>query len=275
MAELNFFSPPELTENYSKSGVYKTRLSVGRMLMLGILAGILIGLGGAVTNTASHSLSNVSVQRIVSGLLFPFGLGMVVIVGAELFTGNCLIAISILEKKATIPAMLRNWFWVYGGNFIGALLLAYGCANFGQFNYSQGDLAVYTIKVAAAKCALPFGNALVLGFLCNLLVCLGVLMGLSAKDTAGKLIGCYFPVAYFVLCGFEHCIANMYYIPAGIFAMQIPTYAEKALEAGIQVAALNWKNFFFVNLLPVTIGNILGGVAVGGIMWAGHLNKKV
>lgn len=271
---MNLFSPSELTENYSQIGQNKTRLSTGRLLLLGVLAGMLICLGSAVTNTAAHSIQNVSAQRIICGLLFPFGLGMVVITGAELFTGNCLICISVFEKKTTVTAMLRNWILVYLGNFIGGLIVAYGCARFGQLDYSQGALAVYTIKLAAAKCTIPFENAVVLGFFCNFLVCLGVLVSLSAKDTAGKLMGAFLPVSYFVLCGFEHCVANMYFVPAGIFAMQVPSYAEKAVAAGLNLSVLNYENFLMKNLIPVTIGNILGGVTIGAIMWAGHIRKK-
>ena len=270
---MNQFLPAEIANIYSDAGAKKAAMPIWKLLTLGVLAGFLIGMGGAVTNTAAHTIDNVSLARIICCLLFPFGLSMVMLLGAELFTGNCMISISVLEGKATIGGMLRNWLIVYLGNFIGAGLLAAGCAFFGQLNYSNGGLAVYTIKVAAAKSALPFENGLVLGICCNLLVCLAVLCSLSAKDTPGKIMGAYLPVAFFVICGFEHCVANMYYIPAGLFALKIPQYAAKATEAGIDTSALTWSNFFLKNLLPVTIGNIIGGVAIGVLMWACHLRK--
>ena len=268
---MNVFTPAEITANYADTGAKKASSPVWKLLLLGILAGFLIGMGSAVTNTATHAISNVSAARIICGLLFPFGLGMVMLTGAELFTGNCMIPISVLEHKTSIGSMLKNWICVYIGNFIGGILLAIGCAYFGQFDYSDGGLAVYTIKVAASKCSIVFPNAVVMGFFCNLLVCIGVLCATSAKDTAGKIIGAYIPVAFFVICGFEHCVANMYYVPAGLFAMNVPKYAQLAAEAGIDTSMLTWGNFLVRNLLPVTIGNILGGIAIAFTMWASHL----
>lgn len=269
---MNLFTPAETTQNYSKTGKAKAERPASHLFLLGILAGILIGLGGVACNTAGHSVTNPSVGRIISGLLFPFGLAMVMMTGAELFTGNCLISISVLNKDTTLTKMLRNWGIVYLGNLTGSLVLAAGCAYFGQMNLSNGGLAVYTIKAAASKCALSFPNAVVLGIFCNVLVCIAVLCSLSAQDLTGRILGAYLPVAYFVLCGFEHCVANMYFIPAGLFAAGVPQYAQLAAEAGIDMAMLTWGNFLFRNLLPVTIGNIIGGVAVGALMW--YCNRK-
>jgi len=270
---MNLFTPAELTENYAKAGKAKAEKPLGQLFALAVLAGLLIGFGAAVCNTAVHTISDVSAARIVSGLLFPFGLGMVMLLGAELFTGNVMIGISVLNGDTTAGKMLRNWAVVYLGNFVGALVLAAGCAFFGQMEYSHGGLALYTIKAAAGKCALSFPNALVLGIFCNILVCAGVLCSNSAKDTAGRVLGAYIPVAFFVICGFEHSVANMYYVPAGLFALRVPKYAALAAEAGIDVSALTWGNFFLRNLLPVTLGNILGGLAVGVTMWACHLKN--
>jgi formate/nitrite transporter len=261
------FAPSEIMANYAEIGAKKASQPAWKQFLLGALSGFLIGMGAAVSNTAAHAISNVSAARVVSGLLFPFGLGMVMITGSELFTGNWMIPSSALERKISFGSVLKNWFFVYIGNFAGAALLALACAYSGQFNYSGGGLAVYAIKSAAAKCALPFSNALILGILCNLLVCTAVLCALSAKDAAGKILGAFIPVAFFVICGFEHSIANMYYAPAGIFAANIPAYAALAAEAGVDVSALTWGNFLLKNLAPVTIGNILGGLSLGLIMW--------
>ena len=243
-------------------------------MVLGIQAGALIALGSAATNTAVYGIDAVWTARTICGLLFPFGLGMVVIMGAELFTGNCLITISVLDRRCTLGQMLRSWVIVYLANLVGSLLVAAGCAWFGQMNYSGGALAVYTMKVAAGKCALPFQNAVVLGILCNFLVCLGVLMAMSAKDSAGRIISAFLPVCYFVLCGFEHCVANMYYIPAGLMAKAVPAYAQLATERGLDLSALTVSNFVVKNLIPVTIGNILGGVILSWLMWFCYLRKK-
>jgi formate/nitrite transporter len=271
---MSLFSPAEIISNYADIGAKKASSPGWKLLLLGVLAGFLIGMGSAVTNTAAHAITNVSAARIICGLLFPFGLGIVMLVGAELFTGNCMIPVSVLAGKTGWGGLLKNWVCVYLGNFIGGVLLAAGCAFFGQLNYSDGGLAVYTIKVAAAKCVIPFGNGVVLGILCNLLVCLGVLCALSAKDASGKILGAYIPVAFFVICGFEHCVANMYYIPAGLFAAQVPRYAQLAAAAGVDISALTWGNFLVRNLVPVTIGNILGGATIGVLLWVCHVYVK-
>ncbi len=270
---MNMFSPAEVVANYATAGKKKSEMRFFKLLILSILAGLFIALGSAVTNTAAHSIANVSAARIISGLLFPFGLGMVVLTGAELFTGNCLITISVLEKQASVFGMFRNWIIVYIGNFLGGIILAASCAYFGQLEYSAGGLAVFTIKLAAAKCSIPFWNCIVLGIFANLLVCAGVICSMSGKDTFGKIAGAYIPVAFFVICGFEHCIANMYFIPAGLFANSIPKYAELAKAAGIDTSLLTWGNFFLKNLLPVTIGNIIGGAGLGILMQRAYKEK--
>lgn len=263
-------SPAEFVDSYALIGQKKAKNNGMKLLVLGILAGFLIGMGAAVTNTAGHALTNPSVAKIVSGLLFPFGLIMVILTGAELFTGNCLITISCLERKVDLKGMLRNWIYVYVGNFIGALLLAMAVAYSGPMSLNNNGVAVYTMKVAAGKCALTFGNAFILGILCNILVCIAVAMSLSSKNTIGRAIGAYLPIAFFVICGFEHSVANMYYITAGLLAKGVPVYAEAATTAGLDVSALTWSNFLTHNLLPVTLGNIVGGCGFGALLWFGH-----
>lgn len=271
---MNLFTGPEVMKNFVSAGKKKSEMTIFKMLVLGILAGMFIALGGVVTNTAAHSIADVSTARIICGLLFPGGLSLVILMGTELFTGNCLISITVLEKETTVARMLKNWIFVYIGNFIGSIIVAWGCAFFGQMNYSGGGLAVFTIRLAITKTTLPAANAVVLGFFCNLLVCFAVLCSLAAKDVTGRIIGTFLPIAFFVIAGFEHCVANMYYIPAGIFASQVPAYAAKAAEAGLDLSVLTWGNFLVNNLIPVTVGNILGGVFVGASMWLGHLYAK-
>lgn len=270
---MNLFTPKECAANYAAAGAAKTRLPLGKLFLLAVLAGFFIAMGGAVTNTAAHSIDNVGVARTVCGLLFPFGLAMVVLTGAELFTGNTLITISVLDGQTTLAGMLRNWTVVYLGNTAGAMLVAAGCAFGGQLNYSGGQLAVFTMRLAAGKCALPVGNAVILGVLCNILVTAGVLLSLSAKDLGGRVLGAYLPVAFFVICGFEHSIANLFYVPAGLFAKAVPAYAALAADAGLDLSALTWGSFLLHNLLPVTLGNLLGGVGLGALFWFCHGRK--
>ena len=271
---MNLFTPKECAANYAAAGRAKTQMPLMKLFLLAVLAGFFIAMGGAVTNTAAHTIANAGAARMVCGLLFPFGLAMVVLTGAELFTGNTLITISVLDGQATLTGMLRNWGVVYLGNAVGAMLVAAGCAFGGQMNYSGGQLAVFTMRVAAGKCALSAGNAVILGILCNVMVTAGVLLSLSAKDLTGRVAGAYLPVAFFVICGFEHCVANLYYIPAGLFAKAIPAYAELARQAEVDLTALTWWNFLLRNLLPVTVGNIVGGAGMGALYWYCHGRKE-
>lgn len=264
---MNLFTARELIESYSKAGAAKTELPVLKMLILGLLAGIFIAFGALASNTASFSITNVGLARMISGLIFAFGLGIVILLGTELFTGNCLIIISVLDRQAKLPGMLKNLFFVYLGNFIGGVLIAYFCSVSGQFNYSDNALAVYTIRIASDKCDISFMAALIKGILCNILVSVGVLQSLTAKDTIGRIIGAFSPVFLFVICGFEHSIANMFYVPSGLFSLNVPEYADSVMAANLNISSLTWGNFITNNLLPVTVGNIIGGITVGILMW--------
>ena len=265
-------SPVEFIDLYAQTGAKKAANNAMRLCLSAVLAGILIASGAVVANTAGHMLTNAGLSRVVCGLLFPFGLIMVIITGAELFTGNCLITISVLEKRASLAGMARNLVIVYIGNLLGALALAAAIVYCGQLDLSAGALAVHTIRTAAAKCAIPFGKAVVLGILCNILVCAGVMCSLCGKSLAGKAIGAFVPVSFFVIGGFEHCVANMYYIPAGLMAAGVPQYAQLAQEAGVNLSALSLSGFF-TNLVPVTVGNILGGCGFGALIWCCHRRK--
>lgn len=259
-------TPAAFVERYALIGANKGRMPLKKLLLLSVLAGFLIGMGGAVTNTAACTISNPSTAKLISGLLFPFGLIMVLFLGAELFTGNCLIVISVLEHRTGWSGMLRNLVLVYLGNALGATALAWACVYGGQLDFATGQLVVWTIRTAAAKCALPFGKAMILGVLCNILVCAGVVCGLSAEHACGRAIGAFVPVAFFVICGFEHCVANWYYVPAGLFACV--RYPDLAAE--LNCATLTWSKFVCSNLLPVTLGNVLGGCGLGALLWCAH-----
>ena len=195
----------------------------------------------------------------------------VVITGAELFTGNTLITISVLDKKATLAGMLRNWVFVYIGNFVGSLVLSFICAQFGWLSAGSNALAAFSMKLAVGKMTMPFQNAFFMAVLCNILVTIGVLLSLSGKDGVSRFIGAWAPVMFFVTCGFNHSIADMTYCMLGLFAKNIPAYVEAAESAGVALESFTWGNYFVGNLIPVTLGNLVGGVCVGALFWFAYL----
>ena len=267
-------SPAGVASNYIDAGIHKTRLRFRKMLLLAILAGVFIALAGVGASTASCMVENPALAKLVSACVFPGGLAMVVLAGAELFTGNCLLIIPLLSKKVAFRLVLRNWIVVYCGNFIGSLLVAALAVYSHQVGQFSGGLVVSMFSTAVAKCSLTFGDAFLRGIACNFLVCIAVWISFAATDAIGKLAGLYFPIMLFVISGFEHSIANMFYIPVALFAKGIPDYAEAAAQAGVDLSALSWGNFLAGNLLPVTLGNIVGGLAVGIIYWYCYVKEK-
>lgn len=268
------FTPCQITDNYIEASVGKAKAPLWRLFVLAVFAGVLVGLGATASSTAAHALPDAGMVRLVTGAIFPIGLMMIVLLGAELFTGNALMVGAAISGRISWGGLARNWVIVYVGNFIGTVGLAALMAYFGQFDIGSGSVAVYTAKVAATKASLPWMNAFVLGIFCNLMVCIAVYLGNTAQDTAGKILGIFFPIFGFCIAGFEHCIANMYYIPAGIFANMNAAYTGLIAEAGINTAVLDFGTFVTANLVPVTLGNIVGGVAVGLVMYVCHATKK-
>lgn len=266
-------SPKQITEGYIQASVGKAEAPASKLFVLGIGAGLLIGMGAVVSSTAASGFDNAAIIRLVSGLLFPVGLVMVILMGTELFTGNALMVTAAIRGVISWGKLFRNWAIVYVGNFVGAIVLAALLAFFGQFNVGSGHLAVYTASVAAGKCSLPWMNAFVLGIFCNLLVCVAVYLGNTSQETSGKILGIFVPIMTFVGCGFEHCVANMYYIPAGIFATMNSAYTGLIAQAGVNTAALNFGTFITANLIPVTLGNIVGGCVVGLMMYFAHADR--
>ena len=240
----------------------------------GIAAGALIGFPVCVTNMATYAITNASAVRIIAGVLFAFGLGIVVLTGAELFTGNTLLVISLLDRRVTWCAMLRNWGVVYLGNFLGALALSWVCARFGWLDAGDGALGVYTMQLAVGKMTMPFGKAFFMGVLCNILVTVAVLASLSAKDAAGRILGAWVPVMFFVVAGFSHSIADMTYCALALFGKSAPACAAAAQAAGADLSVLTWGRYFLGNMLPVTLGNTAGGGLVGLAAWYCYLRKK-
>ena len=248
-------TPKEIAQNYVETGAAKAAMPRGRMFLLAVLAGAFIALAGVAASIGT-SLAG----KLAGACIFPAGLAMVVVAGSELFTGNNLMVISLLERRITAGQLLTAWAVVYVGNLAGAVLVAALAVWGGTFSGCYEAV----IATAAGKCGLAFGQALIRGVLCNVLVCTAVWMTMAAKDVAGKIVGLYMPVMAFVLCGFEHSIANMFYIPAGLFSV---------MRYGGGAEGLGWGAFFLKNLLPVTVGNVLGGAGLGAVLHTIHLRK--
>ena len=210
--------------------------------------------------------------KLIGACVFPAGLTLVLLAGSELFTGNCLLIIPVLKREISVSAMLRNWGIVYLGNLAGSVFVAWMVVNSHQLSLFDGQLAVTAVNTAVAKVSMPFADALLRGVLCNLLVCLAVWVSFAAKDVTGKVIGLFYPILVFVVCGFEHSVANMFYCPAALFALGHPEYARLITA---DVSSLTWGSFILKNLMPVTLGNILGGaVLVGAVYWRIYLRKE-
>jgi len=265
----------------SDSGVVKAGKSAADLFILGSLAGAYIAFAATGSTLAACNLlanpESFGLGRCLAGVIFPVGLMLVVIAGAELFTGNTMMLLPLVQRRITLGAMMRNWVIVYIANFAGSVLIALMICYSGQLSGSNHLLGGITIKIAATKCSLTFTQAFLLGILCNWLVCLAVWMAMSAKDITGKIFACFFPIWLFVTSGFEHSIANMYYIPAGLFAAQFPQWmvSAQAITSSDMLASLTWTNFFMKNLLPVTLGNIVsGGIFVALVYGYIHRNAK-
>lgn len=266
--EKHFNSPAEVIDANMKAGEGKANLPLGKMIILGIMAGAFIALGGATSSTAVHNITNVGLARTLAGAIFPVGLMMIVFVGGELFTGNCLLFMDVIGRKVSVGACVRNLVVVYFSNLIGALIVDTLIYFSGNLDYSGGLLGAYAIKVAVGKVAISPLTAITSGILCNILVCIAILMASASTDIVGKIWGIFFPILAFVVGGFEHCIANMFYIPIGMMAAHNPAYAAKAQEAYSltteQISNLNFVSSLH-NFIPVTIGNILGGMLFVGL----------
>lgn len=254
------FSPKQIAEKVDSIGVVKARLPLLSMIMLGILAGAFIGLGALyfvlVKSDASFSFAT---GQVLGGLSFSLGLLLVVVAGAELFTGNNLLAMAWADKKITTSELLNNWLVVCGANFIGAIGLAVLVFLSGHTELNQGAIAEQYLKIAEAKCSLPFWTAFFRGVLCNVLVCMAVWMALAGRSVIDKSVAIIFPISAFVAAGFEHSIANMYFIP---LAMLIKAFGETGTVAE-SVTLLG----FIGNLIPVILGNLVGGSVLVGFVY--------
>lgn len=259
-------TPAEMAQNYVAIATKKAKLSVVDTLFLSVMAGMFIACGGIASSAAAVNVESASLAKLVSACIFPAGLIMVIMCGSELFTGDNLVVFAWFEKKIKFYEVLRNWVLVLFGNFIGACIISALVVYGHTPDLFGGKLAEAIVSTANAKCGLSFQDAFLRGIMCNILVCLGVWGATAAKDVAGKVLYCFWPILCFVVCGYEHSVANCYYIMAG--------FMTKA-EYGIAGDNITVFNFLVGNLIPVTLGNIVGGAFFVGFMyWFIYLRKK-
>jgi len=259
-----FLTPSETIRAIVENGRRVITQSRPRTLVLSLLAGFYIAFGAQLATVVTQdaaSFVGTGISRLLGGAVFSLGLMLVVICGAELFTGNSLLANAALHGEISWFKLIENWLLVIVGNLAGSLFFAW--LIFESRLWEQGTLADHSLRIATAKCQLSFSVALIRGIFCNWLVCLAVFMATAARDVSGKILACFGPIMAFVASGFEHSVANMYFIPTGLLL-------SAELRRGDP--ALSWGNFFLGNLLPVTIGNVLGGVIfVAFAYWFVHL----
>ena len=265
--------PGAMAGKAEASGVAKVNLGMARMFALAVLAGAFVALGAIFATTVTTGAGGAmpyGVIKLVGGLAFCLGLILVIGAGAELFTGNNLIVMAWAHRKVTTGQLLRNWSIVYVGNFVGAMLTAVGMLLSKQYTFNSGAVGLNALNIANGKVQLDFVQAIMLGIFCNALVCLAVWLCIGARSATDKILAIIFPVTAFVAAGFEHSVANMFFIPMGLL---VKTTAGSEFWSAIGKTAadyshLTWGNFFLANLLPVTIGNIIGGaLMVGGVYW--------
>jgi len=284
--QIDALLPPEMALKAESIGVRKAAMGFYSKFALAVLAGAFIAMGGVFyTTVVSPTLQDGAVAlampygltRLLGGLAFCLGLILVIVGGAELFTGNNLIVMAWANRKITTRQLLRNWLIVYVGNFVGSVGTAFLVFIASQYNAGGGTVGLTAINIANGKVNLGMVQALGLGVLCNTLVCLAVWLTFSARSTTDKILAILFPISAFVAAGFEHCVANMYFVPLGLFIRNFApaSFWETIGKTSADYANLTWGNFLLRNLLPVTVGNIIGGaVLVGAVYWFIYLRAK-
>lgn len=273
----HFLAPREVAQEVISIAKTKCGMKLLPMALLGILAGVYIGFGAQLCTMVTHDMAphfGQGFAKFMGASVFTVGLMLVVLAGAELFTGNCLILTAVLSGDCQTGKMLRNWTVVFLANFIGALLLAGILWGSGLWKTGNWGVGAAALKVAHAKVSLSFSEAFLRGVACNWLVCLAVWLAIVGRDAVSKILGIYFPIMAFVASGFEHSIANMYFIPAGLL-LKADAAAVSAAGLGGVIGDLTWPRFLTANLLPVTLGNIVGGaVFVGAWYYYVYLRKE-
>lgn len=260
----------ELIELANKSGQRKATIKNSKLFALGIMAGMFIAFGAIFFTTVTSYGGNPGALKLMGGVVFSLGLILVVLAGAELFTGNNLMVISLLNKKIKFRDLCRNWLIVYVGNFVGSILIVVLMFATKQYLQDESVIGLKAINIASAKVNLDFSTAFVRAILCNILVCLAIWLTMIAKSIPGKILGIIFPIAAFVAIGYEHSVANMYFVPMGIMIKKLAplSFWNQISSNSSAYSNLEVSNFLINNLIPVTMGNIVGGVFfVGVIYW--------
>jgi formate transporter FocA len=264
--------PAAIAARASETGVAKAGLDTQRTFVLAVLAGAFISLGAMFATVVTAGASDVpfGITRLAAGVVFCLGLLLVVAAGAELFTGNNLIVMAWAERRITLGRVLRNWGIVYAGNLVGALATAVLVYAARQYEFGDGAVGVNALAIANTKASLDWGQAVALGVLCNALVCLAVWLSYSARSLTDKFFAVLLPISAFVAAGFEHSVANMYFLPLGLFvkAGAADSFWQATGTSASDYGSLTWTNAVFDNLVPVTLGNVFGGaVMVGLVYW--------
>lgn len=281
--EFDCKSPADVAQNLTERiCVAKTQLEPFKLLVLGILAGVYIGFGCELSTLVGHDAAKfvgVGLASFMRGAVFSVGLMLVVIAGAELFTGNSLVVLSVLDRKISVRGLLYNWSLAYGANLVGSVLLAWIMFGSGLLEGRNAAIGASALGIAAAKSNLAFWPAFFRGILCNWLVCLAIWMAVASRDIIGKIFAVFFPIMAFVASGFEHSVANMYFIPVGMMLKRIPEVFSTAVSMGVSPEAmgkLNLYGFLVRNEIPVTLGNIVGGAFfVATLYWAVYRRRSV
>ena len=269
--------PQDMALRAENIGTRKAELDFITTFMLAVLAGSFIGFGAifATTVTTGAAALPYGVGRLLGGLVFCLGLILVILAGAELFTGNTLIVMAWAGRKVSTARLLRNWGIVYLGNFVGSVALAVLMFFSRQYTQAGGAVGATALTIANNKIQLGFIQATALGIVCNVLVCLAVWMQFGARSTTDKILAIVFPISAFVAAGTEHSVANMYFIPIGLFIKQFDPAFVASVGMTDAVADLTWGAFLVNNLLPVTLGNIFGGaVMVAAVYWFIYLRGR-
>ncbi len=280
VADIEAYSPPQIALRIDRVATAKAKLNFAQTFILGILAGVYIGIGAQfATLVISDSTLHFGLNSLIAGIVFSLGLMLVIIGGAELFTGNCLVIMGYISKRITTRELLNNWSISFIGNFVGSLTLVCWMYKTHQFEFFHNMVGAKALLIANTKVNLTFQAALARGVLCNALVCLAVWLCVSGRSAADKVLSIVFPIGGFVASGFEHCVANMYFIPMGVVLRKNPAVvaaAEKMAGKTLDLSQLTWKGFFINNLVPVTLGNIVGGVILVGVMfWFVYLRPHI
>ena len=275
---IDAYTPAQMAARVEKAGIVKGNLDFLSMFTLSVLAGAFIAFGAVLYTYVIHDSSlSMGLTKLLGGMVFCLGLILVIVAGAELFTGNNLIVMACVSRRITIQRLLRNWIIVFCGNFAGSLFVMWLVSQSGQWTSSGAAVGVKALMIANGKVNLTFVEALSRGILCNILVCLAVWLCFSCRSVTDKVLAVIFPITAFVALGFEHSVANMYFIPAGLLLKQNPqvlSAAERILGQAPELSRLTVYGFLVRNLLPVTVGNIIGGgLLVGIIYWFVYLRR--